>query len=69
MAFKAYIIARGTTRSPTVAASTRFDIGRYRLTTASSAENLLKAVAAEVGLGRAIGILEGERERGRESRR
>jgi hypothetical protein len=61
MAFKAYIIARGTTRSRTVAASTRFDIGRYRLTTAS--ESLLLALGAELGLGRAIEILEGERAR------
>jgi hypothetical protein len=33
------------------------------ITTPSSAENLLKAVAAEIGLGRAIEVLEGERTR------
>ena len=33
------------------------------ITTPSSAENLLKAVAAEIGLGRAIEVLEGERAR------
>lgn len=56
--------AKGRTTGETVAAIPRKGASVPRpMANASSAENLLKAVAAEIGLGRAIEILSGERER------
>jgi hypothetical protein len=52
----------GENRGPRKTGSSGSSVTRS-ITTTSSVENLLKAVAAEIGLGRAVEILEGERAR------
>jgi hypothetical protein len=54
--------AKTTTSTPTVN-GTGASVTTLPATTSSSAEDLLKAVAAELGLGRAVEILAGERAR------
>jgi hypothetical protein len=57
-------VAKPGTKAEATAAVPRMAVSAPRpIATASSGEDLLKAVAAEIGLGRAIEILTGERAR------